>query len=160
MQPAAKGEGENSAKLLHSIFASKAQELLDFDQSSRVTLTVDAVDPLYAERRLLGWRPYTNKDTGGRNEELDLPDIHVIRTCPVLDCEPLKNLRVLDLNETKPDVDKGDGYGIDYRDQGDHVVTDSVGEVANARNTHKDPRWASQEILRSVLFTVSSTQII
>jgi hypothetical protein len=37
-------------------------------------------------------------------------------------------------------VDKGDGYGTDYRDQGDRVVTDSVGEVANARNSLKDPR--------------------
>ena len=61
-------------------------------------------------------------------------------------CELVKDLRVLNLNETEPDVmrkdkvDKGDGYGTDYRDQGDRVVTDSVGEVANARNSLKDPR--------------------
>jgi hypothetical protein len=65
---------------------------------------------------------------------------------PCLDCELVKDLRVLNLNETEPDVvredkvDKGDGYGTDYRDQGDRVVTDSVGEVANARNSLKDPR--------------------
>ena len=75
-------------------------------------------------------------------------------------------LRELNPDETEPDVveednvEKGDGFGTDYRDQGDRVVTDSVGELSNARNPPNIQGCTGQGMKGASCLQFSSTQIV